>query len=134
MERVNREFADGTRRAIEHSAEATEKAMQMQKELHEQHNLLEAERQAIAAERARDSLLAPVLSTLGVLLACALPLLICLKLLTGLGQNPDDDVHTAILVEELVSDRSVLRDASSTMVLPRLDDAARARVSGLLPR
>ena len=130
MSRLNREVADGARRAIEQGVEATSKSLEMQKDLHEQHNRLETERQAIAAERLRDSLLAPVLSTLGVLVICSLPLILCWKLLTGLGQNPDDDTLTAILVDELVAEHSVLRITPENR--PALDDKSDSPVNGFL--
>ena len=47
LERVNREVAEGTRRAIQQGAEATSKALEMQKDLHEQHDRLEAVQAAV---------------------------------------------------------------------------------------
>jgi hypothetical protein len=114
MARLNREVVEGTKRVVEAGAVATEKTLSMQQDLQEQQNQLDSERKKLAAERTRESLLVPVLHTLGILLVCSLPLILCWKLLTGLGRDPEADAICEILVDELAAARSPL--------LPALDD------------
>jgi hypothetical protein len=87
MSRLNREVAQGTRQVVERQAVADQQWQAREQNLQKQSDNLESERHEQAIVRQRDSLLAPVFWTLGVLLVCALPLLICWKLLTGLERE-----------------------------------------------
>ena len=74
----------------------------MQQELHAQRDQLETERRQQAETRQRDSLLAPVLTTLGVLLVCSLPLIVCWKLLTGLGNETAEATIAQLLIDDVI--------------------------------
>lgn len=116
MAKLNREVATGTRRLVEADSRARQELIVAQKELAQQqadlaqqHDRLEGERRDLAALRYRESLLAPVISGLGLLLLCALPLVLAWYLLQGWRQ--DTAAETAIgnlLLEELVSERPLL--------------------------
>ena len=56
---------------------------QQQAEVGKQRDQLESQRQQLAAQRYRESLLAPVISSIGLLLVCALPCVFAWYLLHG---------------------------------------------------
>ncbi len=76
--------------------------------LDRQHEDLEHERQQIAATRNRDPILAGAIVSAAVLLACALPILLCLFVVRALAQQNPDDAVGDLLVQELVADESLL--------------------------
>jgi len=78
----------------------------MESDLQEQRAQLDAERRSIAADRVRESLLAPVVSSVGLMLVAALPLVLCWYLLHGL-RTPDEDV-SEVLIHNLVSEQLAL--------------------------
>ena len=116
MARVNREVAEGTKRLVKSNAEARKNVLAMQKDLHDQaaevghqRDQLESERQGIAAERLRESILGPIIANLGPLAVCALVLVFCALLVYGLRVDKgDDDAVGEVLIEELVAERPVL--------------------------
>lgn len=88
MTRLNREVAEGVKRLVESEHESRKELTSLQREVQRQQadvgvqrDRLESERQRIAGERYRDSLLVPVLHYGGLLLVCALPLLLSWYLL-----------------------------------------------------
>ena len=82
---------------------------QQQAEVGRQRDQLETERQSLAQERQRESLLVPVLSTLGLLLLCSLPLSLAWYLLRAWQREAQDEtVLGQLLIEELVSSRPIL--------------------------
>jgi hypothetical protein len=85
---LNHEVAEGTKRLAEAQATAREELVAMQRDVQIQRNELETERRALADERHRESLLAPVLHTLGLLLVGSLPLVLCWYLLHSLKGEP----------------------------------------------
>jgi hypothetical protein len=77
-----------------------------QAEVGQQRDQLEEERRAIAGERLRESILAPIIANAGPLVVCGLALVLCWFLLFGLRRDGDDDaVVGEILIEELVAER-----------------------------
>ena len=108
MARLHREIAEGTRCLVSAGAEATDKLIAASHDLDRQRAQLDAERQALAAERNRESILGPTITTIGWLFICCLPLVLCWHLLRGLGHHNDDDAIGQLLVEEFVSDRPTL--------------------------
>ena len=106
MAKVHREVAEGTSRLVEAVAESRKEMVAMESDLQEQRSQLDAERRAIAAERVRESLVAPVVSSVGLLLVAALPLVLCWYLLHGL-RTPDEDV-SEVLIQNLVSEQIAL--------------------------
>ncbi|MHB8863094.1 MAG: hypothetical protein ACYC6N_11860 [Pirellulaceae bacterium] len=70
---------------------------------------LHQERRELADQRHRESLPAPVLTNLGMLLVTALPLALCWYLLHALKNAPTDEAAvTQLLVQDLVADRPIL--------------------------
>ena len=106
MAKVHREVAQGTSRLVEAVAESRKEMVAMESDLQEQRTQLDVERRSIANERRRESLLAPVVSSVGLLLVAALPLVLCWYLLHGL-RTPDEDV-SEVLIQNLVSEQIAL--------------------------
>ena len=104
--KVHREVAEGTSRLVNAIAESRKDMVAMESDLQEQRSQLDKERRSIAAERVRESLLAPVVSSVGLLLVAALPLVLCWYLLHGL-RTPDEDV-SEVLIQNLVSEQLAL--------------------------
>jgi hypothetical protein len=98
--RTQHEIAEGSRHLVNAVAESRREHNELQQNLQTQRDNLESERKAIAAERRFESVLAPVISTTGVLLVAALPLVLCWYLLHGL-RDQNDDV-SEVLVSQLV--------------------------------
>ncbi len=117
MSRLNREIAAGTRQLVEADAEARQQLLAaqqqlqvQQQELTSQRDSLEAERKAWAAERRTESLLAPLLSTLGVTFLALLPLALGACLLHSLARTADAEVGE-LLVHELMQPNPLLLPA-----------------------
>ena len=116
MSRLNREVASGTKRLVEANAESQEKLVVMQGELQgeqaevsRQRDNLETERKDIAAQRIRESVLAPVVAWILPFAICGLALVTCCFLLFGLRRATDDEAAISeLLVEELASERPML--------------------------
>ncbi len=104
MAKVHREVAEGTSRLVEAVAESRKEMVAMESDLQEQRTQLDKERRSIANERRRESLLAPVVSSVGLMLVAALPLVLAWYLLHGVRSQGEDDV-SELLVQELVSER-----------------------------
>jgi hypothetical protein len=102
MARLNREIAAGTKRLVDGQADAAQHWQTMEQKVHEQRDELESERRQQAETRQRDSLLAPVLVTLGVLLLCCLALLICWQLLARLANETQETTITQLLLDEVI--------------------------------
>jgi hypothetical protein len=123
MAKLHREVATGTRQLVEADAQARQELIlaqqqlaqqqadlaQQQAELAQRHDALDAERRELAEERYRESLLAPVISGIGLLVLCCLPLVLAWYLLQGWRQESTDETAIGnLLVEELVSQRPLL--------------------------
>jgi len=106
MAKVHREVAEGTSRLVEAVAESRKEMVAMESDLQEQRTQLDEERRSIANERHRESLLAPIVSSVGLMLVAALPLVLCWYLLHGL-RTPDEDV-SELLIQNLVSEQLAL--------------------------
>ena len=113
--RQNQELAQATNRLVTADAQARHETLSLQRELQaeqaaigQQRDELEQERRQIADQRHRDPLLAAVLTDLGLLLACLLPLVLCGYLIHGLRREPDDLELAELLTVELVSDSPLL--------------------------
>ena len=128
MTRLNREVAQGTRRLVEARSEADQQLLAQQHDVQQQRDALETERRGIASDRARESILAPVLLTVGSLLVCSLPLILCWFLLQRLGQESAETQVTQLLVEQMAAqdDRQLLPQADS-IGLPPPSDALETR-------
>ena len=116
MAQLNREVAAGTQRLVEADSRARQEVIAAQKDLAQQqaslaerHDALETERRTMAEQRNRESLLVPVISTLGLLLLCCLPLGLAWYLLHAWHREAQDEIVLGqLLVEELVSPHPLL--------------------------
>jgi len=105
MSRLNREVAEGTKRISEAIAESRQEMLAMESDLQVQRTRLEEERRSLAEERYRESLLAPIVEHLGVLLIVCLPLVITCLLLFNLRKQTDDDAAVCdLLIQEITAD------------------------------
>lgn len=87
-----------------------------QAEVNTQRDQMESERRDIARQRLRESLLAPILESLGPLVVCALVLVFCASLVYGLrGETGTEEKISEVLIEELTSNepRLLLPQAES---------------------
>ena len=67
---------------------------------------LETERKQIAEQRHRDPLVAAAIQNIGLIIACLLPLIICIFVIRQMGSaEPDDGAVAELLVCELTSDQ-----------------------------
>ena len=91
---------------------------------------LEQDRRDIAQQRHRDPIIAAVLQSTGILLACLLPLLVALLVIRQMQhQEPDHAAVAELLIHELINDRPLFLLASST---PPLTASSRAGHQGQL--
>jgi hypothetical protein len=74
MARLNREIAEGSKRLVAGNAESNSKLLTAQQKLDDQRVQIDAQRQLLADERHRESILGPLITTVGTLLVCGLPL------------------------------------------------------------
>lgn len=116
MARLQREVAEGSKRLVEADAKARQEIVAAQKDLQaqqaevgHQRDRLEGERKAIASQRQTDSLLAPVLQGLGILLFGGLVIGLCGYLLHGLRNDSDASQElNELLVTEIASNTPTL--------------------------
>jgi hypothetical protein len=105
--------AENQRRTVEVVEKSRQDLIEQQKEqqehLDQQRSTIDRERRDLANERRRESILAPVLTSIGFLLVTALPLVLCWYLLHSLKDAPVDETSvTQLLVQDLVSDQPIL--------------------------
>ena len=101
MIHLNRDVASGTTRLVEAQAQADQQILAAQHELEQQRDALETERRQLAEKRTAESLLAPILLTLGSLAVCSLPLVLCWYLLRELGSDPAELEVTQLFIDQL---------------------------------
>lgn len=120
MARQTEQIAEASKQLVQADAKARQELIAAQSQLHEklqaerssldrQHEALETERKQLAAQRQRDPILAAAIMHLGILLACLLPLVVCIFLLRAVKDSPSEGELCAILVDELVAPDSQLR-------------------------
>lgn len=135
MARVSQQAAEVTRQAFLSEKESREKLLILHQDLQTQRGQLEASRRELHLEQKQiaetqrwESTLGPVLTTLGMLLVSSLPLMLCWKLLTGLSRDPQEDRISAILIEELTTEKGPLALAAPPPVigLPHGENASGA--------
>ena len=92
MARLNRDVAAHNRRLIESGDNLTS----LQREL-------QTERRDLADQYRFESLLAPIVATLGGIVVCLLPLAVCLYLFHTLGNESTDDGVVELLLDETLA-------------------------------
>jgi DNA-binding protein H-NS len=114
MARLNREVAEGTNRLVEADSQARQELLAAQRDLQRhqeqvgmQRDALESERKVWAGQRRTESVLAPIVSTLGMTLLALLPLVLCWRLLHGLGRTDEHQIGD-LLIQEIVSPEPTL--------------------------
>jgi hypothetical protein len=122
MTDLQKQVAEGSRKLVESDAKARQDLTALQHELrsdqaeiHRGHDQLEAERREMAGQRYRDPIIAAILTDVGVVLACLLPLIVCIYLLWSVRHPGESDSAVAeLLVQELVATepRLLLPDSS----------------------
>jgi len=113
----SQKLAEASKELVALDAEARREMVSAHRELNAQLNEqrttidagrdeLEQERRHIAEQRHRDPLIATSIETVGLMLACLLPLVVCLFVLRQMSRNePDDAAVAELLACELVSDQ-----------------------------
>ncbi len=82
---------------------------QDQAEVGRQRDQLEDDRRDVADQRHRDPLVAAAITNIGLILACLLPLLLCVFILrTVRDPATSEDALTELLVEEIVAEQPLL--------------------------
>ena len=126
--RQNQELAQATNHFLSAEAQARGDSIALQRQFqlqqqdtHEERDRLEAERRQWAVSRQRESLLAPLLIDLGLLLACLAPLGLCWYLLYLLRYERRDAGLSELFATELLREASPRlsgEDASDSSLLP----------------
>ena len=104
MSQLNREVAQAHTELVglQHDLE------EQQVDVNHQRDQLESERREIAKHRHRDPIIAAVISSVGLVLACLIPLGLAGYLLHCLSNQKDDPVVTELLIEEMTSEKPTL--------------------------
>jgi hypothetical protein len=116
MAQLQGQVAEGAKRLVEADAKARAEVAAMQRDVQQsqvevgrQRDQLEAERRQFAQQRGRDPLIASAITATGLILACLLPLLLCIYLVRSLREPAETDVALAeILIEEMASPEMIL--------------------------
>jgi hypothetical protein len=115
MAAQSRQIAEASRQLVEADAQARQQLIQAQAELQSelqaeraslgrQYEALEQERRQLAGQRHREPLVAAAITTVGLLLVCALPLVVAIYALRQLQVNQvDDQALCELIVCELTS-------------------------------
>jgi hypothetical protein len=113
----NQKLVEATRELVAHDAQARQELIAAQERLTTQLNQqqasiaagrdqLEQDRRQIAEQRFRDPILAAAIQNAGLLIACTLPLIVCIFVIKRMSsREPDDAAVAELLVYELTSDR-----------------------------
>ena len=109
MAELTQQVTEDHRRVVETVEESRRDIVALDREVREERNELDQERKAMARVRFQESKLAPAIHTFGLMLVAALPLVICVFLLRGLGGQSDDEVAVDFLLRELTLSDSLLR-------------------------
>ena len=120
VETNNRQVIDATSRLVEADAKSRAENLELHRQIegersdvNQQRDALEQERRQIAAERNRDLIIAESIQLAAGLIAAVLPLLVCLFLLRGLFDKPDQEVLAELLVDDLVSRQPLLGNSAA---------------------
>ncbi len=110
------DVAKGASELVEADAKARTELTALQRDLQQdqaevgrQRDQLESDRRDVAQQRHRDPLIAAAITNIGLILACLLPLVLCVVILRSL-RNPvtDEEALTEFLVQEIVAEQPLL--------------------------
>jgi hypothetical protein len=138
MAELTQQVTEDHRRVVETVEEARRDVIALEHDVREQRNELDQERKAMSRVRFQESKLSPAIHAFGLLLVGALPLVVCVFLLRGLGGQNDDEVAVDFLLRELTLSDSLLRlpgpsetsDETSVPAERRLEHETDLRKSG----
>lgn len=115
MAELQDQLTAGSRALVEADAKARGEIIGLQRDIQSeratiglQRDQLEAERKQLADERHTAPIIAEAITKIGLLLACLLPLLVCIRLLISQGHPVDDQAIWQILLDEAASDPHLL--------------------------
>lgn len=115
MAELQEQVTAGSRALVEADAKARSEIIGLQRDIQseraaigQQRDQLEAERKQLADERHTAPIIAEAITKIGLLLACLLPLLVCIRLLISQGHPIDDQAIWQILLDEAASDSHLL--------------------------
>lgn len=111
--------AEASKQLVQADAQARQEIVAAQAELQQglqaerssldrQHENLETERKALAAQRQRDPIVAAAVMQVGILLACLLPVAVCFYLLRAMKDAQPDGELCKLLIEELTASEPLL--------------------------
>ncbi len=113
----SQKLVEATKELVAHDAQARQELIAAQEKLTTQLNQqratidagrdqLEQDRREIAQQRHRDPILAAAIQNVGLLIACTLPLIVCIFVIKRMSsREPDDAAVAELLVHELVTDQ-----------------------------
>jgi hypothetical protein len=135
LARLSGEVVESSQELVEHDAQARTEILAAQRDLQvqqsdvsRQRDDLEYQRQRIAALRTSESLLAPILLTLGTAFLCLLPIgVAAYALYLSRSSVPEMADVGQILIEELVSETPKLLPPPAPPSAPRLEPPAEHR-------
>ena len=114
MADLQKEVAQGAHKLVEADAEARAEFVAMQGQLQEQQaetgrqrDQLEDDRRTWAAHRRSDPVVAAAITSVGLGIACLLPLVVCWFLLARGPSGEDDALVSEVLIQDIVSDEPV---------------------------
>lgn len=132
MAHAHANLTEGARQLIESAGRSQESLVTVQQGLEEQQaeigrqrDLLEKDRQVIAAQRRTDPIVAGAIGQAALLITCVLPLFLCWLVLRRPAATDTDALVAQILIEEITADRPRL--------LHRPSESAAAHQIGLPP-
>ncbi len=118
-------LTEAAQELVTRDAEARQELVQAQHQLHSgvaaeranvdrQREAMETERRELATQRGRDPIIAEAVQGVGVMLACLLPLVICLYVLRHLGTESTGDMALGeLLVSEFTAERPLFLPSPS---------------------
>ncbi len=129
MVQLQQQVAEGTKQLVANDSAARREWIEVKRtlqadlaEVGKQRDALEAERQALAAARHRDPVLAAAIETLGLVLACLTPLLAALYALRQQSSEPVDPQVATLLLNDIASARQRCLSRPSPRPLPSPED------------
>ncbi|MCA9177994.1 MAG: hypothetical protein KDB14_26200 [Planctomycetales bacterium] len=112
---LHREVAAGSKRLVEADAQSRKEIATLHREMHaervevgRQRDVLDRERQDLAAQRRWDSLVAAALYDMGWLLGCLLPVAVCWLLLSRREEPADDQAVARLLLDDVIAEHPIL--------------------------
>lgn len=114
--RAQAEVAEASRQLVQADAKARGEIVALQRDLQQgqaelgrQRDQLEDDRRQYADDRNRDPILANAILGVGTILACLLPLILCIALVLSLRDRSEtESTLTEILVEEIAGEKPIL--------------------------